>query len=382
MNKRFTEVRCPKCGCVMQIPTTEHHVSGVCIAENSGLGTVYLTPKGEQSSALLSAPSASSSPCSTGWSASHNPSASSSKAAERLAALEKRGFNTSGYSALINPSGEGIVVKWDNNIPTIVTDSELDIIEKSILESGYVKNTRLWRRFVMAQMFKMLESKRGYTDYLNRLGYKYMIKMLVEEISTIAVLERKDAECFAERVQFFNRETVTSILWWYYTTVEKMTKEAKVRHCKGKPYKHLFGQNYFITDINSKLLAPIKSKINEIERCKSYDEIAKKLKSFRFVRLQWRTDLCPTFKDSYKGAGAYYTAKNLILFHGCCVHADNGRILSRDESFEVLKAKAHEYCGSKSVCKDGWKLFGWMKKLINDNNFDFKSRMNEIYGNK
>ena len=68
--------------------------------------------------------------------------------------------------------------------------------------------------------------------------------------------------------------------------------------------------------------------------------------------------------DAYKGAGAYFTMKNMILFHNCRIHLDSGEVLDRDASFEYLKkmVAAPEYSGKQ--------LFGEMMKLIRDNKFD------------
>ena len=41
----------------------------------------------------------------------------------------------------------------------------------------------------------------------------------------------------------------------------------------------------------------------------------------------------------------------------------------------VLNKRLDEYKG------EGWRMFALMKKVIADNNFDFKKRMSEIYNN-
>lgn len=42
--------------------------------------------------------------------------------------------------------------------------------------------------------------------------------------------------------------------------------------------------------------------------------------------------------------------------------------------FAVLSANLETYKG------EGWRMFGFMKQLISDNDFDFNKRMTEIYG--
>lgn len=43
------------------------------------------------------------------------------------------------------------------------------------------------------------------------------------------------------------------------------------------------------------------------------------------------------------------------------------------EAMRELNAKSKEYIGQ------GWRMFALMKKVIADNGFDFKARMEEIY---
>ena len=74
----------------------------------------------------------------------------------------------------------------------------------------------------------------------------------------------------------------------------------------------------------------------------------------------------PTWVNAYKGAGAYFTMKNLILFHNCKVHLDNGQVLDTDASFNYLK----EVNAQPSTT--GNSLFAMMMKLISDNNFTWR----------
>ena len=50
-------------------------------------------------------------------------------------------------SVMINENGEPVIT----NVPAT------DVITNQIIEDGYVRNTKLHRRFVMAQMFQMLK---------------------------------------------------------------------------------------------------------------------------------------------------------------------------------------------------------------------------------
>ena len=93
-----------------------------------------------------------------------------------------------------------------------------------------------------------------------------------------------------------------------------------------------------------------------------------------FIKLPYNTPKSKVWMDAYKGEGAYYTCKNLIMFHDCNVH--NGTMVySTTGSMRVLGEKLNEYK------TEGWRMFAFMKKLIADNHFNFDKRMSEIYDN-
>jgi hypothetical protein len=62
------------------------------------------------------------------------------------------------------------------------------------------------------------------------------------------------------------------------------------------------------------------------------------------------------------------------MFHGCGIKVD-GRMVYGAAAMSVLNKRLNEYKG------EGWRMFALMKKVIADNNFDFKKRMAEIYNN-
>ena len=112
-----------------------------------------------------------------------------------------------------------------------------------------------------------------------------------------------------------------------------------------------------------------------------YNELYRVLKRFmrEMVKLPWDTKKSADWIDAYKGAGSYYTCKNLIMFHGCCVkfpHGYGNTFYDRDKSIDILKSKLDAYKG------EGWRMFAFMKKLISDNNYDFYKEMDKKYNNK
>ena len=90
------------------------------------------------------------------------------------------------------------------------------------------------------------------------------------------------------------------------------------------------------------------------------------------IHLPYDTPKSKAWIDAYKGEGAFYTLKNLVMFHGCGIKVD-GRMVYRAAAVSVLNKRLNEYKG------EGWRMFALMKKVIADNKFDFATRMSEIY---
>lgn len=325
---------------------------------------------------------------------------------ERMEKLNNAGVNTNKYFTLdVNesiPAGAKIhiVVDKDGNfVPEVVKESNdmkpTEGLRKfldetyyemfdNIIEDGYVRNTKLHRRFVMAQMFHMLNyvsydgKYRGYNDCLKRAyGYEYTLKMMTEEIRVLSKLEVRDMESFVERSHFFNKAVVIAVLEDYLEKLKAYAAALPDRNCKGIPYKRIKGKNIFNEDLDKKLYASVRNYIFRIKYAKNYTEIYRLLEEFMrdHIKLAHDTVKSKEWVDAYKGSGAFYTLKNLVMFHGCVImHGNyNEEVLTQKASIQELNRKLDEYKG------EGWRMFALMKKVITDNNFDFDSRMEAIY---
>ena len=307
---------------------------------------------------------------------------------ERMEKLNNAGIETGKYFTLnVNesiPAGAKINIVIDKNgnyVPEIVNEN--DNIFNMIIEDGYVKNTKLHRRFVMAQMFHMLNyvswdgKHRGYNDCLKMsYGHDYTLEMMVEEIRVLSKLEVRDIESFNERSHFFNKDVVIAVMTDYLEKLQKHIDAMPNRNCKGLPYKRIKGKDIFNADLDKKIYAPIRNTINRISYAKNYTEIHRILEQ-NFMRnrikLPFETPKSKVWIDAYKGAGAYYTLKNLAMFHNCGIKVDKMAVLYGVSAVAFLNRRLEEYKG------EGWRMFALMKKVIADNNFDFGARMREIY---
>ena len=303
---------------------------------------------------------------------------------ERMEKLNNMGVNTSKYFNVNLPEGLkpgatiSLVISEDGQ-PIIVGGN--DVIREQIIADGYVRNTKLHRRFVMAQMFHMLNyvsyngKEKGYTACLkNHFDYKYTLDMMIEEVRVLSKLENRDKESFVERSHFFTKEVVVAVLNDYLEKLKQYVETLPDKNCKGVPYKTVKGVNIFNADLDKKLYRPIRDRIQCVQRAVNYGQMYTALQMFMrysFVKLPYNTPKSKVWVDAYKGEGAYYTLKNLIMFHNCKIMA-RYCYYTMDESMNILKSKLDEY-------KDeGWRMFALMKKVIEDNNFDFNKRMAEL----
>lgn len=307
---------------------------------------------------------------------------------ERMNKLNEMGVNTGKYFTVNLPDGlaknSTITLTINENGEYTVVNAnakENDIILNQIIEDGYVRNTKLHRRFVMAQMFSMLnyvsydKRDRGYNDCLRRMyAYDYTFKMMLEEVRVLGKLEERDRETFEERVHFFDRTTVAAVIEDYLDKLKKYVDNLPNKNCKGVPYKRIKKRDVFVADLDKKIYAPVQRYANRIRVAKNYNEVYKVLNEFmkNMIRLPYHTPKSKVWVDAYKGAGAYYTLKNLVMFHNCVIVSDDG-INYGVNSMAYLNSRLDAYKG------EGWRMFALMKKVIEDNNFDFKKKMEEIY---
>lgn len=310
---------------------------------------------------------------------------------ERMNKLNEAGIDTKKYFTLnVNEdiaAGSKIHIVIDDNgnyVPSIVHD---DPIATQIIESGYVRNTRLHRRFVMAQMFKALNysnrwtGDHGFAGYVRDKGYKYSINMMIEEVRVLSKLEERDEETFNERSSFFTSDVMVAILEHYMESLEKYIDGLKTYKCKGVPYKKIKCKDIFVDDIYKKIYRPMYNIICSIKfSClapnkPSYKHIYSKLLDFKkiMIHLPHKTEISPVFMDAYKGEGAYYTLKNMVMFHDCKLETENHGIVSGVMAIDYLNRCLKTY---KS---EGWKMMGLLRKTIEINNFNWKDRLAEIY---
>lgn len=327
----------------------------------------------------------------------------------RMEALKAANIETGKYFSVTLPEGlkPGSTINVtisEDGTPVVIDPAEKkteltpeeQAFVNQIYDDGYVRNTRLHRRWVMAQMFRMLNykspvtGKSGYDAYLNeRYGYQYQFDMMLQEVKVLTKLYKKDWVAYGERSRFFTLDVIVATCEDYIKKLHKYVDELKVHKCKGVPYKKVFGENVFVEDLQKKVFWPQENNLKSLKDVICH--IRKKYITYSEGSLYWtlrtfcahmyklpdNTPKCKKWKDAFKGEGSYYTLMNLIKFHGC-------RVMNRKtmEKMDVVKSISTVDVLATSYNGEYYRLFAFLKQVIEDNNFDFSKRMQELYPEK
>jgi hypothetical protein len=357
MKKKETKVLCPGCGTELATANRGFTAVAALTGKNPGLGIVY--PEAETQQKQQIKPS---------WTAR-----------ERIEALRKAGVDVSNLFAMQGANGgEFIASNKDGNLAIL---DEHGPVFSYIARQGTVPNRRLFRRFVMAQMFHMMsyvpygqEQPAGVTHMIRRLGYEYQWKMLMNELYAQMKMEGKDAQNLADRNRWFHTGIVVAMAEDYIEKLKKHIKELPEKRCKGIAYKRIAGRDIFVSDLQAKLYNPFLRAIRQIAQAGNATGLYNAVRQFNEIRIKLAsgTPQCNEWMDAYKGAGAFFTMQNLIRFHNCTAIDDAGKYLDKYQSLAFISVKAEMYRNG-----EGWRLLAVLKKMLDDNNIDIRKKVAE-----
>ena len=313
------------------------------------------------------------------------------KAQMRLEALKAAGVDVSKYF----PLGDDQLIKIENGaaVPVDMDDETIDALGKQIVEGGYVSNWKLFRRWVMSQMFHMLrdmdKNGRTFNDVLQHKGYEYQWRMLENELyAQMKMAAHGDHENAGARNRWFGGFVAADMAYDYIKKLRKYVdnnliykvkkdahgnvKKAYKHTCKGNPYVRLQNEDIFVADLEKKVYAPLGNLARKMYDSNTYKEVYDAVHEFNKKRkhLAWDTKQADAFITAYKGSGSYYTMRNLIMFHGARF-MKNGRKMSETDSLKELESKANLYD------EEGWRMLGVLKQLIKDNNISVQGKILE-----
>lgn len=266
---------------------------------------------------------------------------------ERLNLLQAAGVDTSKYVLTLG----GITLKSEDDAAI------------SVVGNQQVNNKKLFRRWITAQTFKMLNYKDGWDAYLrDNYDYKYQFKMMLEELKVLNKLELTDKDEMLERSRFFNKTVVVKTCEHYIVQLYKYINENK--DDKGCIKLAAYG-TIKVNEVDEVFVNELRTVIEEMKSSGTYAELYSLLKQFmrRMNKLPDNTPKCSYWKDAYKGNGAYYTLKNLILFHGVVLRDCE----NKNSSFDYLENYSRQLDNG-----DLWRLHMLLKDTIELNNFDLR----------
>lgn len=271
-----------------------------------------------------------------------------------------------------------------------------DAIQQEIMSDGYIEGKNLFRRWVMAQMFRALESGDYQKYYRENYNYLYQWKVVVDEFKAQSHIT--DMEELRIRQTFFNWTVLYNMLQDYRKKFLSFTKNSKKFGEKDNKYIFVpYNANYYLSEVPTTLneidtlLEHVKNTGTSVlpttqgDPAQLYNyasQIYKLIKGFNnsWPRLKNNTPKAPAFREAFMAAGAYYTLENMIKFHGCYIYVndyineylntsfDTDDVLSQDLSLEVLKQFKKKYNCYTSYYR-AYDIFKLMLDTIEKNKF-------------
>lgn len=261
-----------------------------------------------------------------------------------------------------------------------------DPIFQSITKGGYLNHYKLYRRWVMSQMFHILKDMNrkdmSFNAIIQHRGYEYQWRVVENELYAQMKMEKnRDLQSLSGRVRWFNSDSVAMMAEDYIQSLKDYINKSltyridrkgvrKFKHtCKGHPYIRLGGECIFVIDVQRKVFAPLLKAYYAIENSKTSTELYVNVFKFNRQRksLKWDTKQSDAFINAYKGSGSYYTMRNLIMFHGARFKGAP----TEKRSLLLVEENAKEY-----VC-EGWRMLGVLKQLIADSNISVEGKIRE-----
>ena len=306
------------------------------------------------------------------------------RANERMNALANNGIDTSKFFTITldrNAVNKGIVLKLDGDDLTVSLADEYRELREQINENGTIACTKLYRRWICAQMLRIQKgiaegNYRNIEDYMSYFTFKYMKQVIFDELNALLAIERSgDIDTYNERSVFYTKSVIMDIYAHWINDLKGKLDSAKI-HIQNRnkwlepkhEYVVIGNRNFYVDYIKADIVDMV-SALKTIRTTESLSAIRAivvsintKLKKYDNGRERIYSVPC-AFKDAYKASGAYYTLKNLVLFHNAnLVNYETAEVLSGTEAFEYLKTYL------SNVDYEGYKVYALMKDCLKKNN--------------
>lgn len=261
-----SEVRCPNCGTSFVIGNGENVPTHLCN------GISYLVPETIRNSNL----------------SKHG------KIDERLKALEEAGIHTNKLRELMNGSSSSEFEDlFDNDDPIL----------NELKKGGFIRNPELFRRWITAQTFRLINNPKGWTYAVKqKYNIDYVFNQTKRELALQINLTKKGVTR-DKRYTFFTFESFKSIFRDLMTYNLCYDKDKKAHY------------SMIIKDVDN------------------YSDLFAVVDSLKWVFNRKVTDYPKEWLNCFKGAGAYYTLQNIIRTHGFLIRD----CTTMEESLKVVE---------------------------------------------
>lgn len=267
-----------------------------------------------------------------------------------------------------------------DRVKEAVSNGEVDAddIVAMIGRQGTVPNSRLFRRWVMAQMFRMMAQEQNdgqphsVHSQIESLGFHYQWTMMANELAAEVAMQRSDPDNYAIRHRYFHGFVVRAMAKDMLAGLLDIAGRCPEFKLSGVRYKNIMGRHIPVEN-----LARMVSDIRAAAECTPYSQdpctsLSRVRRLLPYAKILRKAGIVQTkeWVDAYKGAGAYYTMENLIRFHNCVIF-DGDQRLSRTGSLEFIREKALD------PDFPGWKMFGMLKEMMMYNRVDIRKKRAE-----
>ena len=267
-----------------------------------------------------------------------------------------------------------------------------DDIEEAIMEEGDINSKFLWRRWIMAQVlrhYKTADGQENFHNYFikNKSMY-YVFKTCIAEAKALSNLSGQELE---ERKMFFNGEVFQQIIGDYFTQYRneiaaklKELDQANRQTVLKKGFNAKLEDTFVIGKkaygecdvvVAQKYMDDFMYKMTTFVNDDNYKAIAKTMSEIYLAFPPFKhCKKSKAWMDAFKGAGAFYTLDNLLRWHHCTIRDENtNEVYSGDRALKYLRDR------TKALpSKEYYKLYAIMKRVVEENNFDFNKRMEEL----
>ena len=306
------------------------------------------------------------------------------RANERMNALANNGIDTSKFFTITldrNVVNKGIMLKLDGDDLTVSLADDYRKLREQISDNGTVACTKLYRRWICAQMLRIqkgiAEGKyRNIEDYMSHFTFKYMRRVISEELTALRAIERSgDIDTYNERSVFYTKDVIINVYTHWINDLKLELENAKI-HIQNRnkwlepkrEYVVIGNRNFYVDDVRLDI-ADMVGILNSIRTTNEVTSVRamvvainNKLTKYENGRRQIYS-VPSSFKETYKASGAYYTLKNLVLFHNAnLVNYETAEVLDGTEAFEYLKTYL------SNVDYEGYKVYALMKDCLKRNN--------------